>query len=53
MKVFDDTSVEFYHVLLNISIYVDIEHSFHIRERSVFFYGIFKYRRNKKNKYRA
>lgn len=34
MKVFDDTSVEFYHVLLNISIYVDIEHSFHIRERS-------------------
>mgnify|MGYP001773551009 FL=1 len=37
MKVFDDTSVEFYHVLLNISIYVDIEHSFHIRERSVFF----------------
>lgn len=25
MKVFDDTSVEFYHVLLNISIYVDID----------------------------
>lgn len=39
-KVFDDTSVEFYHVLLNISIYVDIEHSFHIRERSVFLMDI-------------